>query len=132
MLTVDSLSEVRSMEFYVPRDEAFSISKQGNTLMKAFNSMLHGFLLPALEDNFNKHNSTLFETKHDRSPCPKLVQILTDKAMDILLLHSSQTSYGKHNNFIIIYFVLFYFIYYIEMEFNLISSLFFRGQILLV
>uniref|UniRef100_A0A0A0KWY8 Lipoxygenase domain-containing protein n=1 Tax=Cucumis sativus TaxID=3659 RepID=A0A0A0KWY8_CUCSA len=94
MLTVDSLSEVRSMEFYVPRDEAFSISKQGNTLMKAFNSMLHGFLLPALEDNFNKHYSTLFETKHDRSPCPKLVQILTDKAMDILLLHSSQTSYG--------------------------------------
>uniref|UniRef100_A0A9I9D8L2 Lipoxygenase n=1 Tax=Cucumis melo TaxID=3656 RepID=A0A9I9D8L2_CUCME len=88
----DPLSEVRSMEFYVPRDEAFSISEQGNTLMKAFYSMLYGFL-PALENIFTEHNSNLFETKHP-SPFARLVQILTDKAMDILLLHSSQTSYG--------------------------------------
>ncbi|XP_038900841.1 linoleate 13S-lipoxygenase 2-1, chloroplastic-like [Benincasa hispida] len=89
----DPLLEVKSMEFYVPRDEAFFIPKHGNLLTKKLYSMLHGFL-PALENIFTDQNSPLLSTTNHLSLLPRLGEIVADKAMHFLLLHPSQASYG--------------------------------------
>lgn len=89
----DPLSEAKSVEFYVPRDEAFSIPTQGYPLTRKLCSMLHGFL-PALKDIFTDQTFPLSTKTNHLSLLPRLVESVANKAMDILLLHPSQTSYG--------------------------------------
>ena len=87
---VDPSSEVKSPEFYVPRDEAFSIPMiQENPLTKALHSMLSA-LLPALDTIGTDKQCCL--SKHTwkfNSFLPTL--------MGILLLDSSQTSNNGKN-----------------------------------
>lgn len=102
MENVDPLSEVRSLNVYVPRDETFLEIKQVNMLAKAVSWMLH-CVVPTLEADTNLCSSHLSKTnnlsKHTwnlNTLLRRLVDFVAHKVVDVLP-SPSQTFNGKNS-----------------------------------